>query len=153
MPSPGHLGQIKNSLLSTHHQLPERGLVVSTPHELPEIKSRTNDGPEFGRDLSRVTEKFSFNLTTTLRDCRSTTAAPTPHPRNSEARQDDRDGRIPNVTRDVVCGSTQLSIMNSADMGTSRLSRLLISCPIAYGTSSTRPIFTLTTTSICHLST
>ncbi|KAG7417423.1 hypothetical protein Forpe1208_v004176 [Fusarium oxysporum f. sp. rapae] len=28
--------------------------------------------------------------------------APTPRTRNSEARQDDRDGRIPNVTRDVI---------------------------------------------------
>ncbi|KAL5602076.1 hypothetical protein FOBRF1_009609 [Fusarium oxysporum] len=88
--------------VSTHHQLPERGSAVSTPRELPEIKSRTNDGPEFGRDLSRAREKFSSNLKSTLRDCRPTTAAPTPRTRNSEARQDDQDGRIPNVTRDVI---------------------------------------------------
>ncbi|KAG5781570.1 hypothetical protein H9Q73_004763 [Fusarium xylarioides] len=75
---------------------------VSTPRELPEIKSRTNDGPEFGRDLSRVRDKSSSNLASTLRDCRPTIAAPTPHPRNSEARQDYWDGRIPNVTRDVI---------------------------------------------------
>ncbi|KAH7253897.1 uncharacterized protein BKA55DRAFT_346201 [Fusarium redolens] len=73
----GHLGQIKNSLVSTHHQLPERGSAVSTPRELPEIQSRTNDGPEFGRDLSRVRENFSSNLTPTLRDCRPTTATST----------------------------------------------------------------------------
>ncbi|KAG5806194.1 hypothetical protein H9Q74_008276 [Fusarium xylarioides] len=57
MSSISHLGQIKNSLVSTHH------------HQLPE---------------------------------RERLAAPTPHPRNSEARQDYWDGRIPNVTRDVI---------------------------------------------------
>ncbi|KAK2483703.1 hypothetical protein H9L39_05495 [Fusarium oxysporum f. sp. albedinis] len=67
VPSPIHLGWIKNSVpVSTHHQLPERGSAVSTPRELPEIKSRTNDGPEIGRALRRVREKFSSNFTSTL---------------------------------------------------------------------------------------
>ncbi|KAL7765575.1 hypothetical protein ACKLNR_003491 [Fusarium oxysporum f. sp. zingiberi] len=52
---------VAEALFKLEHVIP-----VSTPRELPEIKSRTNDGPEIGRALSRVRENFSSNFTSTL---------------------------------------------------------------------------------------